>query len=78
MLQYRISDPGEGFRFAEIPHAAVGQHEGDLTSHAEVRKARGLRAGGFGLLMVKAMADELLFNEKQNEVVFIKYLPEES
>jgi hypothetical protein len=24
--------------------------------------------------MVKAMADELLFNEKQNEVVFIKYL----
>lgn len=75
MLQYRISDPGEGFRFGDISHAAVYHEEGDLISHAEVRAAKGLRAGGFGLLMVKAMADELLFNEKHNEVVFIKYLP---
>ena len=76
MLQYRISDPGEGFRFEEIKHAAVGHAEGDVVSHTMIREAKGLRGGGFGLMMVKEMADELLFNEKQNEVVFIKYLDE--
>ena len=25
--------------------------------------------------MTRAMADELLYNEAQNEVIFIKYLP---
>jgi CheY-like chemotaxis protein/anti-sigma regulatory factor (Ser/Thr protein kinase) len=74
MLQYRITDPGEGFKFEEIKHAAVAQQDGDVVSHTEVRAAKGMRGGGFGLLMVKAMADELLFNEKHNEVVLIKYL----
>jgi CheY-like chemotaxis protein/anti-sigma regulatory factor (Ser/Thr protein kinase) len=74
MLQYRIADPGEGFRLEEIKHAAVAQPDGDVVSHTAVRAEKGIRGGGFGLLMVKAMADELLFNEKHNEVVFIKYL----
>jgi CheY-like chemotaxis protein/anti-sigma regulatory factor (Ser/Thr protein kinase) len=77
MLQYRIADPGEGFRFEQIKHAAVGHADGDVVSHTMVRAAKGIRGGGFGLLMVKAMADELIFNEKQNEVVFIKYLDQE-
>jgi anti-sigma regulatory factor (Ser/Thr protein kinase) len=34
----------------------------------------GLRPGGFGLLMARQMVDELLYNEAQNEVVFVKYL----
>ncbi len=76
MLQYRIADPGEGFRFEEIKHAAVGHTDGDVVSHTMIREAKGIRGGGFGLLMVKAMADELVFNEKHNEVVFIKYLDE--
>ena len=33
-----------------------------------------LLVGGFGLLMVKETVDELLYNEKRNEVVFVKYL----
>ncbi|HWR17486.1 MAG TPA: response regulator [Terriglobales bacterium] len=74
MLQYRISDPGPGFKFEELAHAAVGHAGGDLITHTTVRAEKGIRPGGFGLLMVKAMADELVFNEKQNEVVFIKYL----
>lgn len=74
MLQYRIADPGEGFKFDDIQHAAIAHAEGDVLSHAAIREEKGLRSGGFGLLMVKAMADELLFNEKHNEVVFIKYL----
>ncbi len=35
----------------------------------------GLRPGGFGILLAKAMVDELLYNEKHNEVVMVKYLP---
>jgi hypothetical protein len=39
-----------------------------------VREELGLRPGGLGLLLVRAAADELLYNEHQNEVIFIKYL----
>jgi hypothetical protein len=39
-----------------------------------VRNAKGLRAGGFGVLTVRASVDELVYNQKQNEVIFIKYL----
>ncbi len=74
MLQYRIADPGPGFQFNGLEHAAIGQSPGDVITHTKVREEKGLRQGGFGLLMVKAMSDELLYNEKQNEVVFIKYL----
>jgi CheY-like chemotaxis protein/anti-sigma regulatory factor (Ser/Thr protein kinase) len=74
MLQYRIADPGTGFQFDGLEHAAVGQAAGDVITHTRVREEKGLRQGGFGLLMVKAMSDELLYNEQQNEVVFIKYL----
>ena len=39
-----------------------------------IREEKGLRPGGFGLLMVRAKVDELVYNEKQNEVLFMKYL----
>ena len=35
---------------------------------------RAPRIGSFGILMARAMVDELLYNEAQNEVVFVKYL----
>jgi hypothetical protein len=38
-----------------------------------VREEQGIRPGGFGILMTKAGADELLYNEAQNEVLFVKY-----
>ena len=31
---------------------------------------------GFGLVVIRAIADELLYNERRNEVVFVKYLDE--
>jgi len=37
------------------------------------REERGIRPGGFGILMPKAAADELLYNEAQNEVMFVDY-----
>jgi CheY-like chemotaxis protein/anti-sigma regulatory factor (Ser/Thr protein kinase) len=73
MLLYRIADPGPGFNIDNLPHAAISQPDSP-TAHIEVREAKGLRMGGFGLLTVKSSVDELLYNEKRNEVVFIKYL----
>jgi CheY-like chemotaxis protein/anti-sigma regulatory factor (Ser/Thr protein kinase) len=74
MLLYRISDPGPGFQIENLPHAAIGQPPDDPIVHMQVREAKGIRPGGFGLLMVRASVDELLYNEKRNEVVFVKYL----
>jgi len=73
MLLYRIADPGPGFKLDEIPHAAIS-HEGDPIEHMKYREQKGLRPGGFGLLLVQHKVDELLFNETRNEVVFVKYL----
>lgn len=74
MLMYRIADPGEGFRMEALEHAAVNNPQGKPFQHAQVREEKGLRPGGFGILMVKAMVDELIYNEARNEVVFVKYL----
>jgi anti-sigma regulatory factor (Ser/Thr protein kinase) len=73
MLFYRIADPGPGFSLKGLTHAAVSNPEGAMGSSA-VREEMGLRPGGLGLAMVQAMADEMLYNEKQNEVVLVKYL----
>jgi len=74
MLLYRIADPGKGFRLDDLPHAAVNYPADQPFEHAKVREEKGLRAGGFGLLMTRAIVDELLYNEARNEVVFVKYL----
>lgn len=73
MLMFRIADPGPGFSFEGLSHAAVGQPESEPIAHMSVREELGIRPGGFGLLMTKAAADELLYNEAQNEVIFVKY-----
>ena len=74
LILYRIADPGPGFCFEDLAHAAAGQAAGDPTAHLRVREEKGIRPGGFGILMARAMVDELIYNEAQNEVVFIKYL----
>jgi CheY-like chemotaxis protein/anti-sigma regulatory factor (Ser/Thr protein kinase) len=76
MLLYRIADPGPGFKIDELPHAAISYGPDDPTAHMQVRDEKGLRPGGFGLLTVRAAVDELIYNEKRNEVVFVKYLDE--
>ena len=74
MLLYRIADPGPGFTIENLTHAAIGQPSDSPIAHVEVREAKGLRPGGFGILTVRESVDELLYNEKRNEVVFVKYL----
>jgi DNA-binding response OmpR family regulator len=74
MLLYRIADPGPGFKFEGLEHAAISNPGNDPLRHQLVREEKGIRAGGLGLLMVRSMMDELVYNEAQNEVVCIKYL----
>lgn len=72
MLLYRIADPGPGFRFEQLNHShSVNE---DAFATVQVREDMGLRPGGFGIKLVQAIADELIYNEKQNEVILIKYL----
>jgi len=77
MLLYRIADPGPGFKFSELEHAAISHDPEEPTKHDQVRQEKGLRPGGFGLLLTQANVDELLYNEAQNEVVFVKYLDDQ-
>lgn len=70
----RIMDPGNGFRFEGLTHAAIGNPDGRPWDHMLVREQKGLRPGGYGLTIVRGSADELLYNDTGNEVVFLKYI----
>ncbi len=70
----RIKDPGAGFDPARLDHAAINNPDGDPLRHARVREERGMRPGGFGLFLAARMVDELVYNERHNEVLFVKYL----
>ncbi len=74
MVMYRIADPGSGFDINDLPHAAIGRANDGPIAHMQTREEKGIRPGGFGLLMVRASVDELLYNEQRNEVVFVKYI----
>jgi DNA-binding NarL/FixJ family response regulator len=69
-----IQDPGKGFSLDMLPHAAISNPEGSPIKHVEIRAEEGRRPGGFGILMSRNMVDELLYNERGNAVLFVKYL----
>jgi CheY-like chemotaxis protein len=70
---YYIRDPGEGFSPEGLAHAAVGNPADDPFRHVAVRQQVGMRPGGFGILMTRHIADDLMYNEKGNEVLLVKY-----
>jgi anti-sigma regulatory factor (Ser/Thr protein kinase)/CheY-like chemotaxis protein len=70
----RVKDPGKGFSLEELRHAAGSSSPDDLFSHATFRDERGMRPGGFGILLAKKLVDELIYSERGNEVVLVKYL----
>jgi CheY-like chemotaxis protein/anti-sigma regulatory factor (Ser/Thr protein kinase) len=74
-IVYYIRDPGEGFSFANLSHAAVSNPDEAPFGHAEVREKMGIRPGGFGILLTRNFADELVYSAKGNEVMLIKYVP---
>ncbi len=77
IILYRIKDPGEGFPIEALHHSAILNPENDPTRHERVREELGMRPGGFGILIARNMVDEMIYNEKHNEVVLIKYLDDD-
>lgn len=74
VILYRIKDPGEGFTLESLHHAAILNPEDDPIQHERYREEKGMRPGGFGILIAREMVDEMVYNERHNEVVLIKYL----
>jgi len=71
---YHIDDPGDGFSRADLKHAAICNPPGNPTAHMEIRDAENMRPGGFGMLMTSRTVDEVIYNEKGNEVILVKHL----
>jgi CheY-like chemotaxis protein/anti-sigma regulatory factor (Ser/Thr protein kinase) len=73
-IMYSIKDPGEGFDLKKIEHAAFANPEDQPFRHMQVRQEKGLRPGGFGIMLASQVIDELIYNEKHNELIFVKYI----
>lgn len=71
---YHFRDPGPGFDAEMLAHAAIGNPSADPITHLEQRATQGLRPGGFGMLLVRKLVDEVMYNEAGNEVLLIKHL----
>jgi DNA-binding NarL/FixJ family response regulator/anti-sigma regulatory factor (Ser/Thr protein kinase) len=72
-IVFYVRDPGVGFRWDEIPHAAVSNPPDAPIAHMELREVMGMRPGGFGILTAKGIVDELIYSEVGNEVLLIKH-----
>jgi len=70
----QIQDPGKGFSLQALPHAAISNPADSPIRHVEIRAEAGQRPGGFGILMTRNLVDELIYNERGNGVMFVKYL----
>jgi len=74
MVLCRVKDPGQGFSLEELHHSALANPDDDPFKHMETREAQGKRPGGFGILMAKRLVDDLIYSEKGNDVLLVKYL----
>lgn len=68
----RFRDPGTGFDIRCLEHAAISNPIENPIAHIEVRELKGLRPGGFGLLLAARLVDEVIFNERGNEAIVVK------
>jgi DNA-binding response OmpR family regulator len=74
MVMCRLKDPGTGFSLDELKHSAIANPPDQPFQHMSERESLGMRPGGFGILMAKRLVDDLVYNDKGNEVLLIKYL----
>jgi len=72
-IVFHFLDPGDGFDHDDLEHAARTCEPDHVLSATHHRAETGLRPGGFGMLIVRQVADELVYNEKGNEVLMIKH-----
>jgi anti-sigma regulatory factor (Ser/Thr protein kinase)/DNA-binding NarL/FixJ family response regulator len=74
MVVCRVKDPGRGFSFEDLHHAAIHNPPDDLFAHMAVREEKGLRPGGFGILLASKLVDEIIYGQHGDDVMLIKYL----
>jgi ActR/RegA family two-component response regulator/anti-sigma regulatory factor (Ser/Thr protein kinase) len=73
-IVYHFKDPGSGFDRRELAHAAIAPSPEAVMAAAARRVEKGLRPGGFGMLIARQVADEIVYNESGNEVILIKHI----
>jgi anti-sigma regulatory factor (Ser/Thr protein kinase) len=71
---FHFRDPGGGFSRAAMEHAAANPTPEAVMTSAIKRAELGMRPGGFGMLIVRQIVDEVVYNERGNEVLLIKHL----
>ena len=72
-IVYYFRDPGPGFRRGDVRHAAASSAADAVESAMHAREEAGLRPGGFGMLIVGQLVDEVIHSEPGNEVILIKH-----
>jgi anti-sigma regulatory factor (Ser/Thr protein kinase) len=73
-IVYHFRDPGGGFDRPDLAMAQKASSPQEMVDEIQRRAALGLRPGGFGVLIAKAIVDELVYNERGNEVLLIKHI----
>jgi anti-sigma regulatory factor (Ser/Thr protein kinase)/ActR/RegA family two-component response regulator len=73
-IVYHFRDPGGGFDRKSLSHAASAPTPEEVVASAMHRAEMGMRPGGFGMLIARQVADELVYNERGNELLLIKHL----
>ena len=73
-IVYHFKDPGAGFDREDLAHATASTSPEAVMAATARRVEQGLRPGGFGMLIVRQVADEIVYNESGNEVILIKHI----
>ena len=73
-IVYHFRDPGAGFPRGQLKHTTATTQPEAVIATAMHRAELGLRPGGFGMLIVRQIVDEVVHNERGNEVLLIKHL----
>ena len=73
-IVYHFRDPGAGFTAEAMKRTTEASTPEAVIGTALRRAEMGLRPGGFGMLIARQIADELVFNERGNEVLLIKHI----
>jgi anti-sigma regulatory factor (Ser/Thr protein kinase)/ActR/RegA family two-component response regulator len=72
-IVYHFRDPGPGFERKQLRQATASNAMEDVEAAAAFREDAGLRPGGFGMLLVHKLVDEVIYNEAGNQVILVKH-----
>lgn len=69
----KIEDEGEGFKPQAVPDPTA-----DPLKTMQDRADAGKRPGGYGVYLIQKLVDDVVYSQKGNTVLMIKYLPEKA